>query len=92
MKKLNFLKWEWNFVFQLRISKAIIIKIKIYIMPRPGKGKRGSKIQTNTASQSIQKKVWKEKNISVKMVKEHGKISQKRNVTDQYGNICSTVY
>lgn len=26
------------------------------------------------------------------MVKEHEKISQKRNVTDQYLNKCSTVY
>lgn len=49
------MKSDLYFVFQLQISKAIIIKIKIYIMPRPVKGKRGSKIQTNIASQSKRK-------------------------------------
>lgn len=54
-------KSDLYFVFQLQISKAAIIKIKIYIMPKPVKGKRGSKNQTNIASQSIQKIVGREK-------------------------------
>ena len=54
-------KSDLYFVFQLQISKAVIITIKIYIMPKPVKGKRGNKNQTNIASQSIQKKVGREK-------------------------------
>ena len=52
----------------------------------------GKNLNNHNVQVAIKNQLKREKYFSKKMIKEHAKISQKRNVTDQYVNKCSTVY